>query len=283
MAIPTETVYGLGADADDGAAVARIFAAKGRPADHPLIVHLAGPESLPDWAAAVPPAATVLAEACWPGPLTLLLPRAARVLDAVTGGRDTVGLRVPAHPLTEALLRRSGRGVAAPSANRFGRVSPTTAAHVVADLGPYLEPGRDVVLDGGPAPVGVESTIVDCTTDPPQLLRPGGIPTEDVERLLDAAVAPARGRAGPPACSTRTTPRRRPWCWSPTAAPQTPWPPTPSAGGNGSRSSTSATTSSPTPGSCTPACEPPTRMERRASWPSCPRPAASVMPSGTAS
>ncbi len=193
MAIPTETVYGLGADADDGAAVARIFAAKGRPADHPLIVHLAGSEWLADWAASVPPAATVLAEACWPGPLTLLLPRAARVLDAVTGGRDTVGLRVPAHPLTEALLRRSGRGVAAPSANRFGRVSPTTAAHVVADLGPYLEPGRDVVLDGGPSPVGVESTIVDCTTDPPQLLRPGGIPTEDVERLLDAAVAPAQG------------------------------------------------------------------------------------------
>ena len=173
--------------------MARIFEAKGRPADHPLIVHLAGPECLPDWAATVPTPAALLAEACWPGPLTLLLPRAARVLDAVTGGRDTVGLRVPAHPLTEALLRRAGRGVAAPSANRFGRVSPTTAGHVVTDLGPFLEPGRDVVLDGGPSPVGVESTIVDCTTDPPQLLRPGGIPTEDVERLLDAAVAPPDG------------------------------------------------------------------------------------------
>jgi L-threonylcarbamoyladenylate synthase len=193
VAIPTETVYGLGADADEPGAVARIFAAKGRPADHPLIVHLAGPERLTEWAAEVPPPAKVLADTCWPGPLTLLLPRAARVIDAVTGGRDIVGLRVPAHPMTQALLERSGRGIAAPSANRFGRVSPTTAAHVVADLGAQLDPERDVVLDGGPSPIGVESTIVDCTTDPPQLLRPGGIPTEDVERLLDFAVAPARG------------------------------------------------------------------------------------------
>ena len=193
VAIPTETVYGLAADADDAAAVARIFAVKGRPAGHPLIVHVAGAAELPAWAAVVPPAAAVLADACWPGPLTLLLPRAARVIDAVTGGRDTVGVRVPAHPLTLELLARTGRGLAAPSANRFGRVSPTTAAHVLADLGAFLDPTRDAVLDGGPAPVGVESTIVDCTTDPPQLLRPGGIPTEDVERLLDAAVAPASG------------------------------------------------------------------------------------------
>lgn len=193
VAIPTETVYGLGADAENDAAVARVFEVKGRPPDHPLIVHLAGAEELPGWAAEVPPAAAVLAEACWPGPLTLLLPRGPRVSDAVTGGRPTVGLRVPAHPLTLELLRRAGRGIAAPSANRFGRVSPTTAAHVLADLGPYLDPGRDVVLDGGPSPIGVESTIVDCTTDPPQLLRPGGIPTEDVERLLDLALDPARG------------------------------------------------------------------------------------------
>ncbi len=193
MAIPTETVYGLGADAENDAAVARVFAVKGRPAGHPLIVHLAGADELPGWAASVPPAAAVLADACWPGPLTLLLTRGPRVSDAVTGGRPSVGLRVPAHPLTLELLRRAGRGIAAPAANRFGRVRPTTAAHVVADLGPYLVPGRDVVLDGGPSPIGVESTIVDCTTDPPQLLRPGGIPTEDVERLLDLAVDPARG------------------------------------------------------------------------------------------
>lgn len=193
VAIPTETVYGLGADAEQPSAVARIFAVKARPAGHPLIVHLAGADQLAGWAATVPPSAAVLAEACWPGPLTLLLPRGPRVSDAVTGGRDSVGLRVPAHPLTLDLLRRSGCGIVAPSANRFGRVSPTTARHVVADLGPFLEPGRDVVLDGGPSPVGVESTIVDCTTEPPQLLRPGGIPPEDIERLLDASLAPAHG------------------------------------------------------------------------------------------
>jgi len=192
VAIPTETVYGLGADADDAAAVDRIFAVKDRPRGHPLIVHIPL-DALGEWAADVPPAAALLADACWPGPLTLLLPRAARVLDAVTGGRDTVGLRVPAHPLTQELLARSGRGIAAPSANRFGRISPTTAQHVLDDLGPYLDPGRDVVLDGGPSPIGVESTIIDCTTNPPQLLRAGGIPTEDVERLLDAVVADAAG------------------------------------------------------------------------------------------
>jgi len=135
----------------------------------------------------------VLAAACWPGPLTLLLPRSARVPDAVTGGRDTVGLRAPAHLLTEALLATTGLAVAAPSANRFGRVSPTTAEHVLQDLGPFLDPARDVILDGGPSPIGVESTIVDCTTDPPQLLRPGGIPAEDVERLLDLALGAATG------------------------------------------------------------------------------------------
>lgn len=186
-------MYGLGADAENDGAVARVFAVKARPRDHPLIVHLAGAGLLEGWAAAVPDAAAALADACWPGPLTLLLPRGPRVSDLVTGGRETVGLRVPAHPLTLDLLRRSGGGVAAPSANRFGQVSPTTAAHVVADLAPLLVPGRDAVLDGGSSPVGVESTIVDCTTDPPQLLRPGGIPTEDVERLLDTALAPAAG------------------------------------------------------------------------------------------
>jgi len=180
VAIPTETVYGLAADASDEAAVRRIFAAKGRPADHPLIVHLADAAALAHWAATVPPAAAVLAEACWPGPLTVLVPRASHVLDVVTGGRPTVGVRVPAHPLTTELLTRFGGGLAAPSANRFGHVSPTTAQHVVDDLGDAV----DLVLDGGPCPVGVESTIVDCTVTPPQVLRPGGIPTEQIERLL---------------------------------------------------------------------------------------------------
>lgn len=180
VAIPTETVYGLAADASNEDAVRRIFAAKGRPADHPLIVHVADAAALPHWASSVPPAAAVLADACWPGPLTVLVPRAAHVLDVVTGGRDTVGVRVPAHPLTSALLQRFGGGLAAPSANRFGHVSPTTAQHVVDDLGDAV----DLVLDGGPCPVGVESTIVDCTVAPPQVLRPGGIPTEQVEQLL---------------------------------------------------------------------------------------------------
>jgi L-threonylcarbamoyladenylate synthase len=193
VAIPTETVYGLGADADDAVAVARIFAVKGRPVDHPLIVHVRGVDELGDWAAEVPAAAELLAATCWPGPLTLLLSRAARVVDAVTGGRESVGLRVPAHPLTQELLARSGRAIAAPSANPFGRVSPTTAAHVLTDLADVLDPTTDVILDGGPSPIGVESTIVDCTTDPPQLLRPGGIPREDIERLLDVGLAPAGG------------------------------------------------------------------------------------------
>jgi L-threonylcarbamoyladenylate synthase len=198
VAIPTETVYGLGADADNASAVARIFAVKGRPTGHPLIVHISGAGQLADWATAIPPAADVLAATCWPGPLTVLLPRAARVLDAVTGGRDSVGLRAPAHPLTQELLIGSGRGIAAPSANPFGRVSPTTAGHVLADLGEHLDPAMDVILDGGPSPIGVESTIVDCTTDPPQLLRPGGIPREDIERLLDVGLQPAGGPSRAP-------------------------------------------------------------------------------------
>jgi L-threonylcarbamoyladenylate synthase len=198
VAIPTETVYGLGADADDPVAVARIFAVKGRPVGHPLIVHVRGADDLGAWAAEVPAAAELLAATCWPGPLTVVLPRAARVLDVVTGGRDSVGLRAPAHPLTQELLARAGRGIAAPSANLFGRVSPTTAAHVLADLGDVLQPERDVILDGGPSPIGVESTIVDCTTGPPQLLRPGGIPREDIERLLDVGLAPAGGPSRAP-------------------------------------------------------------------------------------
>lgn len=192
VALPTETVYGLGAAAEDEAAVRRIFEVKGRPVGHPLIVHVRL-DDVASWVADVPPAASALAAACWPGPLTLLLHRSARASDAVTGGRDTVGLRVPAHPVAQQLLERVGTGIAAPSANRFGRVSPTTAQHVLDDLGPFLDPARDVVLDGGPSPVGVESTIVDGTTDPPQLLRPGAIPTEDIERILDGSLSAATG------------------------------------------------------------------------------------------
>jgi L-threonylcarbamoyladenylate synthase len=184
VAFPTETVYGLGADAENEAAVARIFAVKERPRNHPLIVHVASAQELPRWAAEVPAAAEQLAAACWPGPLTLLLRKAARVPTATTGGLQSVGLRVPAHPMALELLRRFGGGVAAPSANRFGRVSPTSAAHVRADLGDDV----DVLLDGGSCDVGVESTIVDLTGTVPVLLRPGGVTVEQIEALLGVSV-----------------------------------------------------------------------------------------------
>ncbi|MFC4157822.1 L-threonylcarbamoyladenylate synthase [Chitinimonas lacunae] len=180
VGIPTETVYGLAADAANPAAVARIFALKGRPADHPVIVHIAGAEQLSDWAREVPDAAWKLAEAFWPGSLTLILPRQPWVTDAVTGGQDSVGLRAPAHPLTHELLCRFGGGLAAPSANQFGHVSPTTAAHVVQEFGDRLP----LVLDGGPCRVGVESTIVGLLGPVPTLLRPGGVPAEAIEAVL---------------------------------------------------------------------------------------------------
>jgi L-threonylcarbamoyladenylate synthase len=194
VAIPTETVYGLAADASNADAVRRVFAVKGRPPDHPLIVHVGAASQLGDWAASIPRAAEVLADACWPGPLTLLVPRSATVLDLVTGGRSSVGVRVPAHPLTLDLLARLGGGLAAPSANRFGRVSPTTADHVRADLGDDV----DFVLDGGPCPVGVESTIVDCTVEPPQVLRPGGISSEEIESLLEMTLGAPDGPSRAP-------------------------------------------------------------------------------------
>jgi L-threonylcarbamoyladenylate synthase len=184
VAFPTETVYGLGADASSADAVHRLFAVKGRPADHPVIVHLGDVALLAEWAAAVPEAAAVLAGACWPGPLTVVVPRAGHVPDAVTGGLDTVGLRVPDQPLALELLRAFGGGVAAPSANRFGRVSPTTAADVRADLGDDV----DLVLDGGPCRLGVESTIVDCTGPRPAILREGGVTRRRIEELLGATV-----------------------------------------------------------------------------------------------
>lgn len=185
VAFPTETVYGLGADATDVDALARLYAVKGRPTDHPVIVHLADAAALADWAAAVPDAARRLADACWPGPLTLVLRRRDRVPDAVTGGRPTVGLRVPDQPVALALLRAFGGGIAAPSANRFGRVSPTTAADVRADLGADV----DCVLDGGPCRVGVESTIVDCTGPEPVIARVGGVPRERIEAVLGHPVS----------------------------------------------------------------------------------------------
>jgi len=184
VAFPTETVYGLGARARDPVAVRQIFAAKGRPVDHPLIVHLADAAGLADWAR-VDSRALALAAAFWPGPLTLVLKRGPGVPDEVTGGLDTVGLRVPDHPLARALIEEAGCGLAAPSANRFGRVSPTTAAHVWAELGAQMP-----VLDGGPCAVGVESTIIDLSHPQAALLRPGGVPVEAVE----AAIGPvARG------------------------------------------------------------------------------------------
>lgn len=195
VAIPTETVYGLAADANNPAAVAAIFKAKGRPSHHPLIVHVARDADLSHWAIDIPPAAQQLIAAFWPGPLTLILKRAPGVDDVITGGQDSIGVRCPSHPVAQALLKlfRAGQGgVAAPSANRFGRVSPTTAQHVVDELG---EPGVgpvSAVLDGGPCEVGIESTIIDLTrleTHGPVLLRPGQISVQQLERVLGRALA----------------------------------------------------------------------------------------------
>lgn len=197
VALPTETVYGLGADASADDAVRRVFVVKGRPADHPLIVHVADADRLADWVAEVPPSARVLATEFWPGPLTLLLRRGPHVSDVVTGGRPTVAVRVPAHPVTLAVLRAFRGGIAAPSANRFGKVSPTTAAHVRADLGDDV----DMVLDGGPCAIGVESTIVDLTGARPAVLRTGAITAERLSEVLGVPVdraddEPSPGPAG---------------------------------------------------------------------------------------
>ena len=183
VAFPTETVYGLGADAANPAAVAKIFALKGRPSDHPLIVHVAGLEGLRAWSRDAPPEAFSLAQEFWPGPLTMILKRSARVPDAVTGGQDTVGLRCPSHPMALELLRefaRVGSGaIAAPSANRFGHVSPTTADHVLDEFGADL-----FILDGGACEVGLESTIVDLSRSAPVLLRPGAVTRGDIARVM---------------------------------------------------------------------------------------------------
>ena len=184
VALPTETVYGLGAAAEDPRAVAAMFAAKGRPADHPVIVHLGDAAQLDQWAIEVPAAARKLAAAFWPGPLTMILRRSARASDLVTGGLETVGLRVPAHPVALELLREFGGAIAAPSANRFGRVSPTTAQHVHDELAGRI----DLILDGGPCQVGLESTIVDLSRGPADILRPGGITAQQVREVLGPAM-----------------------------------------------------------------------------------------------
>jgi L-threonylcarbamoyladenylate synthase len=191
VAFPTETVYGLGADASSDKAMRRLYAAKRRPADHPVIVHFASAEAAFAWAREVPAAARKLAARFWPGPLTLILKRSALARDFVTGGQDTIGLRVPSHPVAQALLKAFGSGVAAPSANRFGRLSPTTAAHVRADLGGEV----DLVLEGGASEIGIESTIVDLSRERPVLLRPGHIGARELEQALGEVLAPADAAA----------------------------------------------------------------------------------------
>jgi L-threonylcarbamoyladenylate synthase len=182
VAFPTETVYGLGADASNPKAVARLYAVKRRPLDHPVIVHFASAQDAFTWAREVPEQARLLARHFWPGPLTLVLKRSRKAQDFVTGGQDSVGLRVPSHPVARELLKSFAGGIAAPSANRFGRVSPTTAAHVREDLGADV----DLVLEGGPSEVGIESTIVDLSGGAPVLLRPGRISKQDLERVIGA-------------------------------------------------------------------------------------------------
>ena len=204
VAFPTETVYGLGADASNDAAVAKIFAAKGRPANHPLIVHIASSAQVLDYATSVPPFAARLMQAFWPGPLTLILPRKPGVASAAAGGQDSIGLRCPAHPVALAFLADCATGVAGPSANRFGRVSPTTAQHVRDEFGDAV-----LVLDGGPCAVGIESCIVDCTRGQPVLLRPGVLTLAQLEAacgqpVLDKDEADLRltGSAAPRAPGT---------------------------------------------------------------------------------
>ncbi|MEN9705358.1 MAG: hypothetical protein RLZZ393_1237 [Pseudomonadota bacterium] len=200
VAFPTETVYGLGADASNPQAVRRVFALKGRPETHPLIVHLHDAAQIDDWAVDVTPAARRLAAAFWPGPLTLVLHRSSRVPDAVTGGQDTVALRIPSHPVARALLAAFGGGIAAPSANRYGRVSATCAAHVREEFGDALP----VVLDGGDSDVGLESAIVSCVEDPPRLLRPGAITAAQLHAVAGGLAVGAAGGSPRVPGSTRS-------------------------------------------------------------------------------
>jgi L-threonylcarbamoyladenylate synthase len=209
VSFPTETVYGLGADARNAAAVRRIFAAKRRPPDHPVIVHSANASVLPRWARSIPPGARALADAFWPGPLTLILPRAKDVGDVITGGQDSVGVRAPGHPVAQALLAQfaaiGGEGIAAPSANRFGRVSATTAQHVADDFGEEIA----LILDGGPCRHGIESTIVAFTDGDATLLRPGALSVEELSRVLGHPVRSADAGAprAPGTLATHYAPR----------------------------------------------------------------------------
>jgi L-threonylcarbamoyladenylate synthase len=198
-AIPTETVYGLAANALDHSAVARVFEAKERPADHPLIVHVATAEDASVWITEFPQWAIALTKEVWPGPLTIVGPRTKLASDSVTGGQDTVAVRVPSHPIAHELLThlkaKGVKGLVAPSANRFGHVSPTSAAHVLADLGEYLSANGDLILDGGECQVGLESTIVLATGSQPVILRPGAITVADIERITGVSVSVASGNS----------------------------------------------------------------------------------------
>ena len=198
VAFPTETVYGLGADAASSDAVERIFTTKGRPRDHPIIVHVSDVTDVETWADTVPDYAHRLVTAFWPGPLTVVLPRRPGIGERAAAGLATIGLRSPAHPVAQELLAAFGGGVAAPSANRFGRVSPTTAAHVVSELADVLDPSIDRILDGGPCEVGVESTIVDCTGPAPRLLRIGSVTLEAVATTTGLDVAVGDGSTAAP-------------------------------------------------------------------------------------
>ena len=191
VAFPTETVYGLGADATNKDAVAHLYQVKGRPSNHPLIIHISSMANLDKWAREIPEYAIKLARAFWPGPMTLILPRTNLAMDFITGNQDSVGIRVPSHPIASALLTefedQGGLGVAAPSANRFGKVSTTTADDVFEELSGYLSPS-DLILDGGPSEVGVESTIINCTQDIPEILRPGAITATMISNLIGLQV-----------------------------------------------------------------------------------------------
>ena len=206
VAFPTETVYGLGADASNPAAVGRIYRVKGRPAGHPVIVHIGDVGQTRLWAREIPEHASRLANRFWPGPLTLVLRRAAGVRDDLTGGQDTIGLRVPGHPVALDLLREFGGGIAAPSANRFGRISPTSAEHVLSDLGSDV----DLILDGGACDIGIESTIVDLSRGKPVVLRPGRIAEKDIAETLGVVVSPRDTAAprAPGALLSHYAPRR---------------------------------------------------------------------------
>ena len=194
VAFPTETVYGLGADATNESAVAHIYSVKGRPADHPLIVHIGQLSQLDQWAIDIPDYAIALARDYWPGPMTLILKRATKAKDFITGGQDSVGIRIPANPIALALLREFTGGVAAPSANRFGAISPTTAQAVKDEIGQYLNPEKDLILDGGPSLVGVESTIIECLEDFPRILRPGAIIEEMIEETTGLKIETSKSK-----------------------------------------------------------------------------------------